>query len=452
MSFKLKTLSKVLILTGAATAAPAWANSDLAEVEARIKKLEQQVNILVQRLETQQVSLNEQKQAIEDTNKKTDGAAIAKTNGRSLKFESADGDFVAQVGGRLQADAAFYDGDIPSGEGTDFRRIFLDLRGQVYQDWAYRFQYDFARPNGSSSSRGIRDAYIKYTGLDVGNITVGQFKAPFGLEHLTSSLHSTFLERGLNHVFTPDRRIGVGFDSKGDNWTFAIAGLGGTAEDENNAGDDQDEGWNLVSRVTSTPFKSDKGLIHVGLAARQNWASDTDGSVRFRERPEVRVDGSRLIDTGTISDVDEQRSYGLELAAVYGPFSVQAEYIQTELERDQADDVDFDGWYAYASYFLTGESRTYKDGVFDRTKPKSAVGKGGIGAWEVAARYSTADLSDQSIIGGELDNATLGLNWYATDNVRFAANYIKVLDIDRPGNALDGQDGDIFAVRGQIDF
>lgn len=452
MSFKLNTLSKALVLAGAVTATPAWAQPDLAEAEARIKKLEQQVNILVQRLETQQVSLNEQKQAIEETSKKTDNAVIAKTNGRSLKFESADGNFVAQVGGRLQADAAFYDGDIPSGEGTDFRRIFLDLRGQVYKDWAYRFQYDFARPNGNTSTRGIRDAYIKYTGLDAGNITVGQFKAPFGLEHLTSSLHSTFLERGLNHVFTPDRRIGVGFDTKGDNWTFAVAGLGGTAEDENNAGDDQDEGWNLVSRVTATPFKSDKGLIHVGLAARQNWASDTDSSVRFRERPEVRVDGSRLIDTGSISDVDEQRSYGLELAGVYGPFSVQAEYIQTELERDQADDLDFDGWYAYASYFLTGESRTYKDGVFDRTKPKSPVGKGGFGAWEVAARYSTADLSDQSIIGGELENATLGLNWYATDNVRFAANYIKVLDIDRPGNALDGKDGDIFAVRGQIDF
>lgn len=452
MSFKLKTLSKALVVAGAITATPAWAQSDLAEAEARIKKLEQQVNILVQRLETQQVSLNEQKQAIEETTKKTDGAVIAKTNGHSLKFESADGNFVAQVGGRLQADAAFYDGDIPSGEGTDFRRIFLDLRGQVYKDWAYRFQYDFARPNGNTSTRGIRDAYIKYTGLDAGNITVGQFKSPFGLEHLTSSLHSTFLERGLNHVFTPDRRIGVGFDTKGDNWTFAVAGLGGTAEDENNAGDDQDEGWNLISRVTATPFKSQKGLIHVGLAARQNWASDTDSSVRFRERPEVRVDGSRLIDTGSISDVDEQRSYGLELAGVYGPFSVQAEYIQTELERDQADDLDFDGWYAYASYFLTGESRTYKDGVFDRTKPKSPVGKGGFGAWEVAARYSTADLSDQSIIGGELDNATLGLNWYATDNVRFAANYIKVLDIDRPGNTLDGKDGDIFAVRGQIDF
>ncbi|MDT8372199.1 MAG: OprO/OprP family phosphate-selective porin [Gammaproteobacteria bacterium] len=452
MSFKLKPVTQHLLLAGFISLSPLAAQAADNDAEDRIKKLEQQVNILLQRLETQQVSLNEQKQVIEQNSKKTENAVIAKTNGRSLKFESADGDFVAQVGGRVQADAAFYDGDIPSGDGTDFRRIFLDLRGQVYKDWAYRFQYDFARPNGNTSTRGIRDAYIKYTGLDAGNITVGQFKSPFGLEHLTSSLHSTFLERGLNHVFTPDRRIGIGFDTKGDNWTFAVAGLGGTAEDEDNSSVNKDEGWNLVGRVTATPFKSDKGLLHIGLAARQNWAGDTDSTVRFRERPEVRVDGSRLIDTGSISNVDEQRSYGVELAGVYGPFSLQAEYTTTDIERDTGSDLDFDSWYAYASYFLTGESRTYKNGIFDRTKVKKAVGKGGYGAWEVAARYSTADLTDGTVIGGELDNATFGVNWYATNNVRFAANYIKVLDIDRPSNALDGKDGDIFAARAQIDF
>lgn len=174
--------------------------------------------------------------------------------------------------------------------------------------------------------------------------------------------------------------------------------------------------------------------------------------MRFRERPEVRVDGARLVDTGNIAGVDDSQSYGLEFAGVYGPFSVQSEFIQTKLKRDGASDLDFDGWYAYASYFLTGESRAYKNGIFDRTKPKSPVGKGGYGAWEVAARYSTLDLNDDTVTGGELDNVTLGVNWYATDNIRFAANYVNVLDVDRPGNANDDLDGDIFAVRAQVDF
>jgi phosphate-selective porin OprO/OprP len=131
---------------------------------------------------------------------------------------------------------------------------------------------------------------------------------------------------------------------------------------------------------------------------------------------------------------------------------VQAEYNQTQLQRSSSPDLKFDGWYVFTSYFLTGESRPYKKGVFDRIKPLHAVGNGGIGAWELAARYSTADLNDADIYGGEIDNATLGLNWYTTDNVRFSANYIRVLDVNRPGSDVDGIDGDILALRAQFDF
>lgn len=67
-------------------------------------------------------------------------------------------------------------------------------------------------------------------------------------------------------------------------------------------------------------------------------------------------------------------------------------------------------------------------------------------------RYSSADLTDGSVIGGELENLTLGLNWYALDNLRFSANYTHVLDVDRPGHALDGLDLNALTVRAQIDF
>lgn len=453
MLFKLKPLQQHLLLAGLIGFSPLAAQAANENADPRIERLEQQVNLLQQKLEAQSSQITKQQADLKATKAETKDAVIAKTNGRSFSFESKDGDFKAQIGGRLQVDAAFYDSKIPSGDGTDFRRLFLDLRGTVYRDWDYRFQYDFARPNGGTTTRGIRDAYFKYTGLDIGDITIGQFKTPFGLEQLTSSLDNTFLEPGLNNAFTPDRRIGIGFDTAGDNWTVAIGGFGSTAEEtEDNSNKNSDEGWNIIGRATAMPIKTDNGFLHLGFAARQNWAQDSDSTRRFRERPEVHVDGARLIDTGNITNIDNSQSYGVELAAVYGPFSVQSEYIQTKLERDGASNLAFDGWYAYASYFLTGESRAYKKGVFGRTKPTSPVGKGGFGAWQVAARYSTIDLNDGTVTGGELDNATFGVNWYATDNVRFAANYIKVLDVDRPGNANDRLNGDIVAGRAQIDF
>ena len=112
--------------------------------------------------------------------------------------------------------------------------------------------------------------------------------------------------------------------------------------------------------------------------------------------------------------------------------------------------LDFEGAYIYASWFITGESRNYKakSGKFTRTKPLNAVYDGGIGAWEVAARFSTLDLNDQEIKGGEEDNVTLGVNWYLNPQVRFMANYIIV---DSEKEDVD-DDPNIFQLRAQIDF
>jgi phosphate-selective porin len=82
----------------------------------------------------------------------------------------------------------------------------------------------------------------------------------------------------------------------------------------------------------------------------------------------------------------------------------------------------FAGYYLQASYFITGESRGYKkaQGCFDTLKPKeNAFGlENGLGAWEVAARMSSLDHVDDSVDGGELDDVSVGVNWYLNPNTR----------------------------------
>jgi phosphate-selective porin OprO/OprP len=141
---------------------------------------------------------------------------------------------------------------------------------------------------------------------------------------------------------------------------------------------------------------------------------------------------------------------GAEIATVQGPFSAQAEYITTSVNRNSGTDLDFDGWYVQTGYFLTGESRNYKNGAFGGITPKANVGEGGIGAWELALRYSTLDLTDADIDGGEADSITLGLNWYPTPALRFSANYVDVLEVD--GGTHDNEEPKIFQVRSQWAF
>ncbi|RMD70175.1 MAG: ATPase, partial [Gammaproteobacteria bacterium] len=59
-----------------------------------------------------------------------------------LKMKTTDGNFAFQVGGRVMADAAFYDEDASSlGDGTEIRRARLFAKGILFHDWAFKGQY-----------------------------------------------------------------------------------------------------------------------------------------------------------------------------------------------------------------------------------------------------------------------------------------------------------------------
>jgi phosphate-selective porin OprO/OprP len=121
------------------------------------------------------------------------------------------------------------------------------------------------------------------------------------------------------------------------------------------------------------------------------------------------------------------------------------------VQRDGAKDVHFFGAYAFASWFLTGESRNYDSasGRFLGVTPKQFVERGGWGAWELAVRASTVNLNDEDIVGGRQRDVSLGLNWYVDDQFRLQANLVKVLGVKRPGSEFDGQDPWMAAVRVQ---
>jgi len=370
-----------------------------------------------------------------------------------LKWETNEGEFKLQVGGRIMADAAFYDEDnvdLDGESGTEFRRARLFVAGTMFHDWDWKAQYDFA---GNESE--IKDAYIRYTGFDFGKITVGQFKQPFGLEELTSSKYITFMERAMaTNAFSTSRRIGLGVNGAGDSWTWAASVYGREEGDDT----DGDEGYGVGARLTWAPWHEKTRVLHVGAAAA--WEDPNDNGLRFRARPESHITSTRLVDTGSFSNPDTFTKYGLEAATVLGPFSLQGEYMTVNAEEDLpgSKDADFTGAYVYGSWFITGESRNYKKGKFGRVKPKSVVGKGGHGAWELALRYSTIDLEDGDFEGGEEDNYTIGVNWYATPYIRFMANYV-MTDTDPVASRLQDSDGrpkddelSVFQLRAQIDF
>jgi phosphate-selective porin OprO/OprP len=366
-------------------------------------------------------------------------------NKGKLSIKSPSGDFKYQIGGRIQADAANYSADnYEFTDGTEFRRARVFIKGKMYKNWLWQAQFDF-----SSNDTEIKDMYLGYK-FDPAVLRIGQFGESGSLEDSTSSKYITFMERALPVLaFAPaKRRIGIGLNSYNDYGSYSI-GIFGNSE----SADETESGKGASTRVSYVPWYGKTQTLHIGLSLQYRTPPDLASigkSIKYRARPEAHVDDNRLLDTGSINDVSNYSINGLEVAWVNGPFSLQGEYIRSNVARADSSDLTFSGYYAYASWFMTGESRPYniENGTFGRIKPRRSVGSAGIGAWEMALRFSELDLNDQLITGGKANNITLGLNWYPDNNIRFMFNYIRA-DTDKNAENIDL---DIMQMRAQIDF
>ena len=364
--------------------------------------------------------------------------------GNGFKLDSPGKAFKLKFGGRIQADWSLpsVDSALESvvgtvDDGTEVRRARLFFSGTIYENVEFKAQYDFA--GGETETK---DVWIGLKNLPFGKIRVGHFKEPFSLEEITSSKYITFLERSLNNVFAPGRNVGIMFhDNPSDRFTWAV----GYFRESDDFGISDGDNANITDRLTFLPVYEDKGkkLVHLGLSASRK---DVD-SLRYRQRPEAHI-SPRFVNTGTFT-ADSVTLLGLEAATVQGPFWAAAEYTQADVDASSVGDPSFDSFYLQAGYFLTGESRAYKTsaGAFNRNKPKNNfVGNGnGGGAWEIAARYSTLNLTDAGIAGGEIDNISAALNWYLNPATRVMLDYV-MSDVDQVG------DGDFVLLRFQVDF
>jgi phosphate-selective porin OprO/OprP len=165
-------------------------------------------------------------------------------------------------------------------------------------------------------------------------------------------------------------------------------------------------------------------------------------TLTLSDRPELRIDPTAILTTGSIANVSHAEVYSVEAAAGWGPLFFQGEYFWYVINREVPSNVapatassslNFNGGYAEASWTITGESRPYipATGAYGRINPQNPVNPGGTGwgAWEIAARYSVMNLNDQvgqpfGIAGGQQTVFTAGLNWYVNNNIMFKLNYL----------------------------
>jgi len=284
-------------------------------------------------------------------------------------------------------------------------------------------------------------------------------KPPIGFEHLTSSRFLGLLERSYQFdafIENGDNGFAPGIQlldwTEDQRLTFQIGVFSNSRSIFGwNVGNDE---WQYVGRVTGLPWYEEGGrfMLHLGVGASYDGLDD--GNTRYRARPLLRNGPAALHNIVAVArlDADHQVRVNPELFVNLGPLSLQTEYtavwvsdVTRILQTPTQSNVVLSptgffahGVYAEAQYFLTGEHRQYgKTGLHGsgaatgRVTPRHNVGwgehasasGGGIGAWQLGARYSYLDLTDGAILGGRLHDVTAGLSWYLNPNFKIQANY-----------------------------
>lgn len=453
---------------------------------------------------------------------------VALPNGRP-SFSTSDKRFTAAVRGVLMFDAAKHFQD-PAGpaavdlrrgggpgetarardlnDGTNFRRVRLGVEGKVFNDFDYNLLFEFGG-SGAEDAGHIQEAWLQYSGFEPfgaqARIRLGAFEPQVSLAANTSTSSMILLERpspaevarglaggdfrsGLQVQMNGD--LGEGRGAAGASWLAAAAVTGGTvgviSSTGGAGGQGFDEQLGFTGRLALAPRLGARTLAHFGLngshVPRPADALGPDAAgarhpIQFRDRPELRVDATRLVDTGPI-DAESAFTAGVELALQRGPVLIEGEYFRLGVERRSSALADprFDGWYLGGSWVLTGEPRRYNaaNGAFDGPSPRRLFdpAAGGWGAFELAGRYSDLDLnfaegeagaapSQDAVRGGEQRIWSLGLNWYLNPSIRFMLQGQHV-DISRlspnastfntPVGAEVGQDYNAVAMRAQFGF
>ena len=451
----MKTASKLSVLAAAMSctiATPVFAQdaAATASAEEELAAMRAQLQALVSRIDQLETEL-EQTQAAQ-----ADQDAVIAANAEAVAQPAPEPKPAAELQksgwsfkprGRLMFDAGTVNApdsvEADTGFGNEVRRARLGASGDLPGGFGYKFELDFAGNEVEAA-----DAILTYEDGDF-EVTVGHHNNFQSLEELTSSLHTSFIERAaFTDAFGFERRIGVSASYEAG---IVLAQAGVFTDNFDDTGTDN---RGVDGRLVVMP-KLGNTQLHLGGSLHYNELGEEDATVRYRQRPLVHFTSTRFVNTGNLG-ADSEFGAGLEAAAIAGPFHAVAEGYWQNVDMPLSENPTFFGGYAEVGYFLTGgDTRGYKGGKFDRTKPANPVGEGGFGSLQFNLRYDHLDLNDAGILGGVQNGYQASLVWKPTDYTLFSVNYGRMDYKDAVIPTADGDTDygvDAFGVRAQVDF
>ena len=191
-----------------------------------------------------------------------------------LVFESKDKEFKFWFDSRVQVDFAHYFGAQewadPIGDGASIRRARFAVKTQINRDWYG--EVDMEVGNGSFE---LKDAIVRYTGVENWQFSVGSQKPDFSLSRNTSSRYLEFMERPMVvSAFAPSRHLGL-FAKYSNKYFFGSASIlfqeiegqeARTYVEDYNKDEGMSEGLSYLGKVVVRPVNEADYGLHIGGA------------------------------------------------------------------------------------------------------------------------------------------------------------------------------------------
>ncbi|WP_291534719.1 porin [Bacteroides sp.] len=363
------------------------------------------------------------------------GESPSKTSKWHLSY---DNKYHVKFFGRISADGGIFWGekDQKMANGTTISQLAFGGTFFFGERLSGKFEIDFSNGNLLLLDNFITYNFTKRFGLRAGNI-----QEAFSMDLLNSFKDLSLMNRAqVVNAFAPGHHLGLQGVYEDKQWLLTggvhfqkSMTLGNKENSDSNLQKGQNEGYSLTGRAVWMPQNNskEKGL-HIGVAAsyatpKTDVGKDTPPKTVRYSQSESTINKIKFMDTGYITDVNDTRLMGVELAGYYGPWKFQAEYIQQDVNRNHGFvDESFSGFYVQSSCLLLGGKQDYNNsrGAFNQP----LIGK--KGDIELALRFDRLDMNGKVIKGGVSNQYTAGMNYYINENLKVQLNYYYITHKD----------------------
>lgn len=367
------------------------------------------------------------------------------------------------LGGLLQTqfeagDVSAFEGRFGSGAIDDrfrLRRLRINVTGEFTEQFDFKLEGEFAQSdttltvrdatgktlasNSTRTSFGGLDLFANFHQFPEFQIKIGQYKAPFGLEQISSDAKLFTLERSqVTSALTAERQIGVQiwgkpftnvFPEQKDLLTYYAGIFNGTGR--NISVNDNDQ-YMYAGRLELQPWKGKISDAEAWLRFGGNALSSRDASgTVLSSAGNLRVNSDGSLSSFVAPSAATREAYGFDATFHLGPFDFIAEYLSERIEPRTAPGFAAfraDGYYVQGTYFIVPEKL------------------------QLFTKYES--FNPGQIANDDIQSITGGVNYYIhCDDIKLLAHYIHTWsDFRKTNPALGSDEFDEIILRLQLLF